>query len=141
MIKIGKIAPDFMCDAVVDGQIKQISLRDFHDTYKLLFFYPLNYPLLSDITKSIAREYGILEEDKGVALRGSFFLDKKNIVQHASVNNLPLGRNIKELLRLINALMYIEKNGEVCPADWHAGQKGFKATPEGLHAYFNTQEA
>ena len=195
MIKVGKIAPDFICDAALDGQIKQISLKDFHDSYKLLFFYPLDftfvcptelhalqehldtfeklsvqvlaisvdsahshlawlhmpknkggiegisYPLLSDITKSIAREYGVLHEEKGVALRGSFLLDKNNIVQYASINNLSLGRNIQELLRIVHALLFVEKHGEVCPADWNAGKKGLKATQEGLKTYFNTQEA
>ncbi len=190
MVIIGSKAPEISCDAVVNGLIKKISLQDFQNKYKLLFFYPLDftfvcptelhmlqkdlhefharntevlaisvdsayshlawlntpknkggiegiaYPLLADITKSIARDYGILNEQIGVALRGTFLLDKNNVIQYMSINNLPLGRNITELLRILDALIHVEKSGEVCPANWNSGAKAMKPTQDGVQAYF-----
>ena len=96
----------------------------------------VEYPLVADCTKQIARDYGVLLEEAGVALRGLFLIDKDGIVQHQVVNNLPLGRNIDEALRLIDALQFFEKNGEVCPANWTQGEKSMKPDAAGLTEYF-----
>ncbi len=190
MVTIGKQAPNFQCEAVVNGEIKTVSLTAFKDTYKLLFFYPLDftfvcptemhalqarlaeftnrnvvvlaasvdsvyshlswlqtpkakggiegieYPLLSDLTKQIARDYGVLDEEAGVALRGVFLIDRNNIVQYSAVHNLSLGRNVGELIRVVDALAHVELHGEVCPANWTPGEKSMKPTTEGLKEYF-----
>ncbi len=188
---INSIAPDFTCQAIVDGSIKTVSLRDFTADYKVLFFYPLNftfvcptemhalqeqmdqfkknniavlaisvdsvhshhawlqmprmqagiagitYPLLSDITKNIARAYGVLDEEAGVAYRGTFILDAENRVHHASINNLPIGRNIAEYIRLVQAIDAHKKNGEVCPANWKKDDPQFKPTHKAVLEYFS----
>ena len=190
MICVGKKAPDFSCDAVINKQIKKVKLSDFDGKYKVIFFYPLDftfvcptelhafnellpefekrnvqvlgvsvdsafshlawlntpknkggiegiaYPLLSDINKTIAKEYGVLDDCEGVAFRGVFILDKDNIVQSITINNLSLGRNIAEFVRIIDALQFVEKHGQVCPANWSAGEKAMKPTSEGLEEYF-----
>ena len=94
----------------------------------------LKYPLVADITKRIARDYDVLVDDS-VALRGSFLIDKEGIVRHQVVNDLPLGRNINEMLRMVDALQFCEKHGEVCPAGWEEGGKGMKPTAEGVAEY------
>lgn len=94
----------------------------------------IHYPLVADVNHSIIKSYGIEHED-GVALRGSFLIDKQGIVQHATVNNLPLGRNVGEMLRIIDALQYSEQHGEVCPAGWQKGQQAIKPTAEGVADY------
>lgn len=96
----------------------------------------VSFPLLGDITKNIARSYGVLNEELGVALRGVFLLDKDNVVQYAAVNNLALGRNVRELLRVVDALMHVQNVGEVCPANWDTTQKGMKPNAQGLKEYF-----
>jgi len=96
---------------------------------------PVKYPLVADLTKNIARDYDVLLEAAGVALRGSFLIDKNGVVQHQVVNNLPLGRNIDEMLRMVDALQFFEKNGEVCPAGWSEGKKGMKASTDGMKSY------
>lgn len=92
------------------------------------------FPMVSDITKQISRDYDVLL-DGAVALRGSFLIDKNQVVRHAVINDLPLGRNMDELLRMADALNFFEENGEVCPAGWHKGDKGMKATAEGVKEY------
>ncbi|KAF0191561.1 MAG: tsaA [Gammaproteobacteria bacterium] len=101
----------------------------------------VGYPLVADLTKQIARDYDVLIEDAGVALRGSFLIDKKGIVQHQVVNNLPLGRNIDEMLRMVDAMQFTEKHGEVCPAGWKDGAKGMDASPEGVAKYLSKEAA
>ncbi|MBN2064851.1 MAG: peroxiredoxin [Sedimentisphaerales bacterium] len=96
----------------------------------------VKYPLVADITKSISRDYDVLLENDGVALRGLFLIDKQGIVQHQLVNNLPLGRSVDEALRLVDALQHFEINGEVCPANWSKGQKSMKPDNDGLKRYF-----
>lgn len=96
---------------------------------------PVKYPLVADLTKNIARDYDVLLEAAGVALRGSFLIDKNGLVQHQVVNNLPLGRNIDEMLRMVDALKFFEQHGEVCPAGWSEGKKGMKANTDGMKAY------
>jgi len=191
---IGKKAPSFSCEAVVNKQIKKVTLDDFDGKYKIIFFYPLDftfvcpteirafqqmlpefekrnvqvlgvsvdspyshlawlkmpatkggiegveYPLLSDINKTMAKAYGVLDAQQGVALRGVFVLDKDNCVQSMVVNNLSLGRNIEEFVRLIDALQFVEKHGQVCPANWSAGKKAMTPTSDGLEDFFGSSE-
>jgi len=96
----------------------------------------IKYPLIADVTKSISQSYGVLAE-MGIAFRGLFLIDKNGVVQHQLINNLPLGRNIDEALRMVDALQFHEKNGEVCPANWHQGEDGMKADPKGSLDYFS----
>ena len=95
---------------------------------------PVKYPLVADLKHTICQDYDV-EEAGGVAFRGSFLIDKNGVVRHQVVNDLPLGRNIDEMLRMIDALQFTEEHGEVCPAGWHKGEKGMKATPEGVAEY------
>lgn len=95
---------------------------------------PVQFPLVADVKHEITKAYGI-EHPAGVALRGSFLIDKAGIVQAQIVNNLPLGREVDEMVRLVEALQFTEQHGEVCPAGWKKGQKGMKPTAEGVAAY------
>ena len=95
----------------------------------------IQYPLLADINKTVSRDYGVLA-DQGVAFRGLFLIDKNGIVQHALVNNLPLGRNVNEALRIVDALQHHEEHGEVCPANWQKGDDGMKPGPKESQPYF-----
>ena len=100
----------------------------------------VKYPLVADITKQISTDYGVLlheGDDAGVALRGLFLIDKEGVVQHVTINNLPLGRNVNEVLRMVDALQYFEKHGEVCPANWEEGSDTIKPDPEGSQEYFS----
>ena len=189
-VLVGKNAPEFKAEAVVNGDFKSVSLSDYRGKYVLLFFYPLDftfvcptelhafqdkleqfkklntevlgvsvdskfshvawlntkredggiegvtYPLISDINKTIARDYDVLIPNDGVALRGAFLIDKTGKVRQQTINDLPLGRNIDEFLRLVEALQYTEEHGEVCPANWKKGEKSMKTTQAGLKAYF-----
>jgi len=188
---IGKKAPQFIAQAVVDEEIKTISLDDYKEQYKVVFFYPLDftfvcptelhafqaaleefkkrntqvigisvdsvhshlawlhtpknkggiegitYPLVSDIHKSIARTWGVLDDATGVALRGQFILDQDDVVQSMLINNDALGRNVYEALRLLDALQYVEQYGQVCPANWSAGEKALIPTVQGVEKYFS----
>jgi peroxiredoxin (alkyl hydroperoxide reductase subunit C) len=98
----------------------------------------VSYPIVSDFNKTISRDYDVLIEETGVALRGLFLIDKHGIVQHQVVNNLPLGRSVDEALRMVDALQFTEKYGEVCPANWNEGKKAMKANESGLKEYFAT---
>ena len=97
----------------------------------------VKYPVVSDLNKEITRKYDVEVEGAGISYRGLFLIDKEGIVQHQVVNNLPLGRNIDEALRMVKSLQFFEKNGEVCPANWNEGSKAMKPTNEGLKDYFN----
>jgi len=190
MTMVSKKAPQFRAPALIDGKITTVDWNTFAGSYKVLFFYPLDftfvcptelhafqdkwaqftqknvhvigcsvdsvhshwawwntpkekggiagvrYPLISDMNKTIARNYGVLKEDEGVALRGVFLIDKDDTVQAALVNNLSLGRNIDEVMRLVDALQWTEKNGDVCPANWAEGKVSMKPTHEGVSEYF-----
>ena len=192
MVLVGRPAPDFTADAVVNGEFKQITLSSLKGKYVVVFFYPLDftfvcptelhafsdkladfkarnvevlgvsvdskfthaawlntpkkeggiqgvkYPVVSDLNKSISSAYDVLVEGAGIAYRGLFLIDKNGIVQHQIVNNLPLGRSVDEVLRLVDALQYFETNGEVCPANWQKGEKGMKPNDAGLKQYFQT---
>jgi alkyl hydroperoxide reductase subunit AhpC len=187
---VGKTAPDFKGQAVINGGIKEISLNDFKGKWKVLFFYPLDftfvcpteitafsdqislfsdlgcevigcsvdsqfshlawtkqsrkegglgeikYPLLADLNKDVARNYGCLA-DGGVAYRATYIIDDNNNVQHVSINNLGVGRNVEEVARLVEGFQYTAKHGEVCPAGWTKGKGSMKPDPVGSKEYFN----
>ncbi|GAB4021147.1 MAG: peroxiredoxin [Bdellovibrio sp.] len=97
----------------------------------------MKIPLLADITKKIAADYGVLV-DGGVALRGTFIIDNNDVIQQATINNLSVGRNVDEILRLVEAYQYTATHGEVCPAGWTKGQKTMKPDPKGSQEYFST---
>jgi peroxiredoxin (alkyl hydroperoxide reductase subunit C) len=94
----------------------------------------VGYTLVADVKHEICKAYDV-EADGGVAYRGSFLIDKSGVVQHQVVNNLPLGRNIDEMLRMVDALQFTEEHGEVCPAGWNKGKAGMNASPEGVAKY------
>lgn len=108
----------------------------------------VKYPLVSDLSKTISENYDVLAgsyeySDDGeilfngtpMAYRGLFLIDKKGIVRHQVVNDMPLGRSVAEVLRMVDALQFFEENGEVCPADWHKGDKALKETQQSIAAY------
>lgn len=108
----------------------------------------VTYPIVADLTKTIAENFGVLAgeydyDDEGnaifngapVAYRGTFLIDKKGVIRHCVVNDLPLGRSVDETLRMVDALQFFETNGEVCPADWKEGEEGMKASSKGVAEY------
>lgn len=95
----------------------------------------VRYPIVSDINKTISMDYDVLVDGSGIAYRGLFLIDKDFVVRHQLVNDLPLGRSVDEALRIIDALQYFEKYGEVCPANWKKGAKALKPTQDGLEKY------
>lgn len=95
----------------------------------------VKYPLVADVKHEICKAYDVEHPEAGVAFRGSFLIDKEGVVRHQVVNDLPLGRNIDEMLRMVDALQFHEEYGEVCPAQWHKGEEGMKASPEGVAEY------
>jgi len=99
----------------------------------------INFPLVADLTKDIARSYDVLLNN-AVALRGSFLIDDKGVVRHAVVNDLPLGRNVDEMLRMIDAQQFTDEHGEVCPAGWQRGDEGMKADAKGVAEYLSKHE-
>ena len=100
----------------------------------------IKFPLVADLTKSIARDYDVLLNGS-VAFRGTFMIDKEGVVRHQIVNDLPLGRNVDEALRMIDALNFTEEHGEVCPAGWQKGQDGMKADADGVASYLKDHAA
>lgn len=188
---VSQPAPEFKGNAVVNGEIKEISLSDFKGKWKVLFFYPLdftfvcpteitafsdkiklfkdlnceviacsvdsafshlawtkqprnagglgeiNFPILEDLTKEISKTYGALMPSGDVAFRATYIIDDNNIVQHASINNLSVGRNVEEVARLVDGYQYTAKHGEVCPAGWTNGADTMKPDPTGSQEYFN----
>lgn len=203
-VLVGKKAPSFSANAVVNGQVvEDFSLDQYlGKKYVVFFFYPkdftfvcptelhafqdalaefekrdvalvgcstdtemshwgwlqvprnrggiegITYPIVADTNKTISANYDvlvgdyILDEDgeldvegELIAYRGSFLIDKEGIVQHQVVNNLPLGRSVRETLRMIDALQHFEENGEVCPMDWELGTQGMQATHESTAEY------
>jgi len=182
---VGKPAPDFAAEAVLDGAFQDICLSDFKGKWLVLFFYPLDFtfvcpteilafsdrvdefrtlgaevvgvsvdskfthlawtevprkkggvqgvriPLIADLSKQISARYGLLG-DAGVALRGLFLIDPDGLVQHATVNNLSVGRSVDETLRLLQAFQHTQTHGEVCPANWTPGQATIR--PDVNHA-------
>jgi peroxiredoxin (alkyl hydroperoxide reductase subunit C) len=96
---------------------------------------PVQFPIVADVKHEITQAYGIEHPDDGVALRASFLIDRDGVVQHQVVNNLPLGRNVTEMLRMVDALQFTEAYGEVCPAGWNKGDEGMKPTADGVSDY------
>ena len=94
----------------------------------------VQFPMIADLTKQISTDYDVLL-DGAVAMRGSFLIDREGIVKHQVVNDLPLGRNIDEMLRMVDELQFFEENGEVCPAGWEKGDEGMKADASGVASY------
>ncbi len=99
---------------------------------------PVKYSLAADINHTICRSYGVEHPEAGVALRGAFLIDRDKVVRAQIVNDLPLGRNMGELLRLVDALQFTEEHGEVCPANWNKGDKGMQASPDGVKDYLSS---
>jgi len=97
---------------------------------------PVKYTLVADINHNICQAYDV-ESEGGVAFRGSFLIDEDGLVRHQVVNDLPLGRNVDEMLRMVDALAFHQEHGEVCPAGWTEGDKGMQASPEGVAAYLS----
>lgn len=193
-VLVGKPAPDFKSNAVINGEIvPNFTLSQFKGKKDvILFFYPLDftfvcptelhafqaklsefekrgvqvigcsvdshfshlawlntpkaeggikgvaYPIVSDLSKTIASNYDVLVDGAGIAYRGLFLIDKNGTVRHQVVNDLPLGRSVDEALRMVDALQFHEKHGEVCPANWHEGEKSMKPTQAGLKTYFGS---
>ncbi|PLY06143.1 MAG: peroxidase [Desulfuromonas sp.] len=100
---------------------------------------PVKYPLVADVKHEICRAYDVELDPAGVALRGSFLIDKDGVVRHQVVNDLPLGRNIDEMLRMVDALQFHEQYGEVCPAGWNQGDKGMVGSTEGVASYLSEE--
>jgi len=100
----------------------------------------IEYPLIADLDKSIASAYDVLLPD-GIALRGLFLIDKDGVVRHQVVNDLPLGRSVDEALRMVKALQFFEKNGEVCPANWQEGAATIKPSPNDSKEFFGAEYA
>ncbi len=99
----------------------------------------VRFPLVADVSRRVAADYGVLideGEDAGAALRGLFLIDREGVVRHVTINDLPLGRNVEEALRVLDALRFTEEHGEVCPANWRSGDAGMVASPEGSKAWF-----
>ncbi|OUS23260.1 alkyl hydroperoxide reductase [Thalassotalea sp. 42_200_T64] len=96
---------------------------------------PVQYPLVADVKHEICQAYDVEHPDAGVAFRGSFLIDEEGNVRHQVVNDLPLGRNVDEMLRMIDALQFHQDHGEVCPAGWNKGDKGMTASTEGVASY------
>ncbi|HTR00590.1 MAG TPA: peroxiredoxin [Candidatus Acidoferrum sp.] len=95
----------------------------------------VGFPLVADVKHDIAKAFGVEHPQAGVALRGSFLIDKSGVIQHMVINNLPLGRNVDEMVRMVDALQFSEEHGEVCPAGWNKGDEGMKPTAAGVASY------
>ncbi|WP_291949916.1 peroxiredoxin [Campylobacter sp.] len=99
----------------------------------------VKFPLVADLTKQIARNFDVLF-DEAVALRGSFLLDADGTIRHAVINDLPLGRNIDEMIRMVDTMLFTNEHGEVCPAGWNKGDEGMKADPKGVAEYLGKNQ-
>ncbi|ODQ64157.1 thioredoxin-like protein [Nadsonia fulvescens var. elongata DSM 6958] len=98
---------------------------------------PISIPLIADTNHSLAKDYGVLIDNAGIALRGIFLIDPKGTVRQITINDLPVGRSVDETLRLIDAFQFTEKYGEVCPANWQQGADTIKPSPDASKEYFN----
>ena len=139
------IAFDHRIDEFKSRGVEVIGVSiDSHFTHNAWRNTPVNqggigqvrYTLAADLTHSIAKDYDV-ESPMGVAFRGSFLIDKNGVVRHQVVNDLPLGRNVDEMLRMIDALQFHEEHGEVCPAGWNKGDAGMNANPAGVAEYLS----
>jgi len=138
IIAFSKRAADFRAKGVnvigvsVDSQFSHFAWRE--TAIENGGIGPVDMPLVADLSKQIARDYDVLLND-AVALRGSFLIDADGTVRHAVVNDLPLGRNIDEMLRMVDTMLYTNEHGEVCPAGWVKGDEGMKADTAGVADY------
>ena len=98
---------------------------------------PVQFPIVADVRHEITQAYGIEHPEEGVALRASFLIDREGVVQHQVVNNLPLGRDVNEMLRVVDALQFTEEHGEVCPAGWQKGEMGMTPDAKGVASYLS----
>ncbi len=139
------IAFDHRIDEFKSRGVEVIGVSiDSHFTHNAWRNTPINqggigqvrYTLAADITHSIAKDYDV-ESAIGVAFRGSFLIDKTGLVRHQVVNDLPLGRNVDEMIRMVDALQFHEEHGEVCPAGWNKGDAGMNANPAGVAEYLS----
>lgn len=189
---VGEPAPQWTAKAVVDGEIKQVSLSDYKGKYVVLFFYPKDFtfvcpteiiafsdrakefealncqliaastdteechlawirtprnrgglgymqiPIVADTTKEISARYGVLIEKLGIAHRGLFIINPEGAIQQVTINDLPIGRSVDETLRVLQAIQFVAKHGEVCPANWKPGEKTMVADTDASMAYFST---
>ncbi|MEQ1621940.1 MAG: peroxiredoxin [Methylococcales bacterium] len=139
------IALDHRIDEFKSRNVEVVAVSiDSHFTHNAWRNTPINqggigqvrYTLAADLTHSIAKDYDV-ETAGGVAFRGTFLIDRSGLVRHQVVNDLPLGRNIDELLRVVDALQFHEEHGEVCPAGWQKGDAGMDASPAGVASYLD----
>lgn len=139
------IALDHRMDAFKERNVEVIGVSiDSHFTHNAWRNTPVNeggigpvkYTLAADMTHQICKDYDV-ESEGGVAFRGAFLIDDKGVVRSQIVNDLPLGRNMDELIRLVDALQFHEEHGEVCPAGWTKGDKGMDASPDGVASYLS----
>jgi peroxiredoxin (alkyl hydroperoxide reductase subunit C) len=96
----------------------------------------VRFPMVADLNHDIGRSYGVLIDEQGIALRGLFLIDGAGVIRHMLINDLPLGRSVPEALRMVDALLHFEKHGEVCPANWHAGEAGMVPDLEKARTFF-----
>lgn len=102
---------------------------------------PVRYTMAADLSHAVAKAYDVEVEGAAVAYRGSFLIDKNGVVRHQTVNDLPLGRNMDEMIRMVDALQFFEEHGEVCPAGWNKGDSGMDASPNGVASYLEKNAA
>lgn len=140
------IAFDHRLDEFTKRNVEVIGVSiDSHFTHNAWRNTPINdggigavrYPLVADLTHGICKAYDVETPDGAVAYRGSFLIDKEGVVRHQVVNDLPLGRDIDEMIRMVDALNFHETHGEVCPAGWKDGDAGMKDTPDGVASYLS----
>lgn len=140
------IALDHRMDEFTSRGVEVIAVSiDSHFTHNAWRNTPVNeggigqvrYTMAADIAHSIAKDYDVEAEAPAVAYRGSFLVDRDGLVRHQVVNDLPLGRNMDEMIRMIDALQFFEENGEVCPAGWNKGDSGMNASPSGVAEYLD----
>ncbi len=191
---VGQKAPAFSAKAVINGEIKDISLADYAGKNVILIFYPadfsficptelfafqdkikefeskntvliaisvdqvyshqkwletprdkggiqgITYPIVSDVNKKISSAYMTLDPKEGVALRGVFIIDTDGIIQASSIYNTSIGRDIPEVMRVLDAMLFTKEHGQVCPANWHKGDQGLKTTQQDLEKYLQKKE-
>jgi peroxiredoxin (alkyl hydroperoxide reductase subunit C) len=142
------IALDHRVDELKKRGVEVFSVSiDSHFTHNAWRNTPVNkggigqvrYTMIADMSHAVAKAYDVETPDGGVAFRGTFLIDKNGIVRHQVVNDLPLGRDMDELIRIVDALQFTEEHGEVCPAGWTKGDKGMQASPDGVASYLSTE--
>ena len=142
------IALDKRVDELKSRNVEVFAVSiDSHFTHNAWRNTPINdggigkvkYIMIADMAHQVCKSYDVETPDGGVAFRGTFLIDKEGMVRHQTVNDLPLGRNMDELIRMVDALQFFEENGEVCPAGWQKGDKGMQANPDGVAEYLSTQ--